>query len=107
MAFGLSFLRLRNEGHNKNASVSVCESAPTSTAEVLVYLDAAKAVAAGLRLYRSANGVLLSPGDERGVVSTAFFARVVVAATGEALPVEDADSGPRPNRRERRKQLGK
>ena len=107
-AGGLSRMKRRHVHFAAAVDASKVISGMRRTAEVLVYLDAAKAVAAGLKLYRSANGVLLSPGDERGVVSPAFFARVVVAATGEALPVEDADAGgPRPNRRERRKQLGK
>ena len=37
---------------------------------LLVYLDAAAALAGGLKLFMSANGVVLCPGDEEGNASS-------------------------------------
>ena len=51
----------------------------------MVYLDAERALAAGLKLFRSENGVILSPGFDDGCVPASLFARVVDAATGEVL----------------------
>jgi hypothetical protein len=45
-----------------------------TTAQFYVYLDVAAALAAGLPLYRSANGVILSPG-ERNLVCISLLLR--------------------------------
>ena len=84
-ARGLS--RMRREHVHCAAAVDpgAVVSGMRTSATVLVYLDAARMLAAGLALYRSANGVLLSPGDDRGLVAPAFFARVVDAETGARL----------------------
>lgn len=52
--------------------------------EILVYLDAPAALKAGLKLYRSENGVLLTPGID-GVVPPHLFNKVVDAKTGQDL----------------------
>lgn len=45
--------------------------------EVLIYVDCARAMAeGGLAFFESANGVLLTPGDSRGFIAPAYFARV-------------------------------
>jgi 2'-phosphotransferase len=57
-----------------------------ATAEILIYLDARKALAHGVELFESANGVVLTPGlGARGIVPTECFERVVDARTGEVL----------------------
>lgn len=48
-----------------------------STSEVLIYLDVPAAMSAGLRLYRSANGVILTPGDADGLIAPGLFAKLV------------------------------
>lgn len=45
-------------------------------ANVYVYIDVAKAVASGLKFFRSINGNILSPGDENGIIKTNFFKEV-------------------------------
>jgi 2'-phosphotransferase len=47
-----------------------------NTADVIVHVDLERALAAGLQFFLSANGVVLSPGDERGFISPEFFSRV-------------------------------
>ena len=54
---------------------------------LLVYLDAGAALAAGLKLFMSANGVVLCPGDAQGFVAPHFFLRVVDARDGTELPL--------------------
>ncbi|KAH8083386.1 Coiled-coil domain-containing protein 93 [Aureococcus anophagefferens] len=84
-AGGLNRMKRRHVHFAAAVDASKVISGMRRTAEVLVYLDAAKAVAAGLKLYRSANGVLLSPGDERGVVSPAF-SRASSSRHGQRAP---------------------
>eukprot|EP01061_Rhynchopus_euleeides_P008503 TRINITY_DN1762_c0_g1_i3.p2 TRINITY_DN1762_c0_g1~~TRINITY_DN1762_c0_g1_i3.p2 ORF type:complete len:205 (+),score=82.24 TRINITY_DN1762_c0_g1_i3:295-909(+) len=47
------------------------------TAQVLIYLDTAKCIAGGIKLYRSNNDVILSPGDAGGFIKPEFFAKIV------------------------------
>lgn len=44
--------------------------------EVLIYIDVEKALRAGIKFYQSSNGVVLSPGDESGVIKPEYFSRV-------------------------------
>jgi hypothetical protein len=66
-----------------------------ASAEVLVFLDVPAALAAGIPLFRSANGVLLSPGlGPAGTILPSFFARAVDARTGtEVWPPLAGSSG--------------
>jgi 2'-phosphotransferase len=59
-----------------------------STSTILIYLDVKKAMEAGLKFSRSENGVILTEGDENGLVPLAFF-RKVEDRTGEGVLVED------------------
>ncbi|KAF9511373.1 hypothetical protein BS47DRAFT_1346888 [Hydnum rufescens UP504] len=54
-----------------------------SGAEVLIYIDTTKAMAAGYRFFRSANGVILSDGDERGFIPPEYFAHIEFKARRE------------------------
>lgn len=47
-----------------------------SSAEVFVYIDLAKALSEGLKFYKSANGVILSPGDENGIIEPKYFQKI-------------------------------
>ena len=62
------------------------------TSSVIIFLDVSKALGAGLKFYVSENGVVLTPGNERGLVPTEFFSRVEAAKTGKTL---DGFEGPR------------
>lgn len=54
-----------------------------TSAQVLIWVDVAGAVEAGVKFYISANGVVLTPGRESdGLLPAQFFARVVDARTG-------------------------
>lgn len=64
-----------------------------ATAEVYVYVDIVRAIHAGLPFFRSANGVILTPGDENGFLSRQFFSRVT---DSNGTPLE-FDSSPMPS----------
>ena len=58
------------------------------SAQVHIYVDVVKAVAAGVVFYRSANGVILTAGEGgSGMLSLRFLAKVVDAATKLELPL--------------------
>ena len=61
--------------------------------EVAVYVDVGKSMALGLKWYRSANGVLLTPGDEAGLVPPSCFEKVIDLATGERIPMTGTMQG--------------
>jgi 2'-phosphotransferase len=56
-----------------------------ASCEVLVYLDVAKWLQAGFPLFRSANGVLLTPGNKHGFIPPKFFMKVVAHPYGNIL----------------------
>ena len=58
--------------------------------EIVIWVDVAAAVHSGLRFYASQNGVILTPGDERGMLPATFFRTVVNRSTGAELPVHAA-----------------
>ncbi|KIK62057.1 hypothetical protein GYMLUDRAFT_165599, partial [Collybiopsis luxurians FD-317 M1] len=43
---------------------------------VLIYVDVAKALAGGIKFYRSPGGMILSPGNELGFLEPGYFERV-------------------------------
>lgn len=47
-----------------------------ANSKVLIYIDFAKALAAGIPFFKSANGVVLSPGNDKGVIPPEFFLRI-------------------------------
>ncbi|CAE7526298.1 unnamed protein product [Symbiodinium natans] len=57
---------------------------------VAIYLDVPKTIEKGIKLYRSANDVILSRGDDSGTIPPALFQRVVEIKSGRRLwPVEE------------------
>jgi len=46
------------------------------SAQVLIYIDVRKALDAGMFFFLSENGVVLTEGDEHGILSTEYFLRV-------------------------------
>jgi 2'-phosphotransferase len=59
-----------------------------STSTILVFLDLKKALEAGLKFWRSDNGVVLSEGNEDGVVLVEYFKRVE-DRTGEGVLLDE------------------
>ena len=47
-----------------------------NSSSILIYVDIRKALEGGIKFWRSANGVILSEGDENGLIPAAFFKRV-------------------------------
>lgn len=46
-----------------------------NSSQILIYIDLPSALSAGLKFYLSANGVVLSEGDENGFIKPEFFRR--------------------------------
>ena len=64
-----------------------------SSAQLLVYVDAAAAMQAGVQFYVSSNEVILTPGiGSRGVVPPSCFKEVVDVRTGKAIFRYGADT---------------
>ena len=59
-----------------------------NSSKVLVYLDIKKAMDAGIKFWRSDNGVILTEGNQHGIVSLDYFRRVE-DRTGQGVLVED------------------
>jgi len=55
------------------------------SADLKIYLDLPKALATGLRFYRSANNVILSPGDAHGLIPASLFLKVIDVRTGRDI----------------------
>ncbi|KAK3235475.1 hypothetical protein CYMTET_54325 [Cymbomonas tetramitiformis] len=54
--------------------------------EILIYLDVAKAMAAGAQFFRSDNNVILTAGlGERGILAPEYFQQVVDISTGKVI----------------------
>lgn len=56
-----------------------------NSSQILIYIDVQKALDSGLQFFVSANGVVLSEGDERGFIPPEYFKRVENSG-GKALP---------------------
>ena len=52
-----------------------------SSSNVIIYIDVAKALAAGIRFQISSNGVILSSGGELGRIPPEFFETVIGKST--------------------------
>lgn len=63
-----------------------------SSAYIHVYVDAARAMADGIKFYRSSNNVILSDGID-GVVAPKYFHKVIDARNGKVL-FENSKTGP-------------
>lgn len=55
------------------------------SSQVLVYIDVAKALEAGVKFELSSNGVVLSKGDDAGFIRPVFFDKVVDVKTGKEV----------------------
>ena len=72
-----------------------------NSADIFIYIDLQKALDAGYKFQLSANGVILTAGDEMGFLPPEFFARVErrVGKSGrEPLPGWEGVAHPKPTR---------
>lgn len=70
--------------------------APRTGSTLLIYLDLDKLLAAGIQVYTSANGVVLTPGDAEGRVKRELWKRVEEVrenGRGERVVIWDAEMG--------------
>ena len=71
-----------------------------NSADIFIYIDLQKALDAGHKFQLSANGVILTSGDEKGILSPEFFSRVErrVGKSGrEPLPGWEGTAHPKPS----------
>ena len=55
------------------------------SAQVYIYIDLHRAMADGLKFFRSSNNVILSPGDESGVITPEYFKQVKNVKTNQQI----------------------
>lgn len=51
-------------------------------AEIHIYIDLNRALNDGLKFYESENGVVLTQGNEKGLLEPKYFSKVIKVATG-------------------------
>jgi 2'-phosphotransferase len=58
-----------------DGTVSECNYSPgmRASSEILIHIDMEKAMGGGIKFYRSANNVILTPGDEEGFLLKEYF----------------------------------
>ncbi|XP_072164200.1 tRNA 2'-phosphotransferase 1-like [Diadema setosum] len=56
--------------------------------EMMIFLDLQAALEDGLKFFVSKNGVILCPGSDQGVVSPAYFSRVLQVRPRQELPFQ-------------------
>lgn len=62
-----------------------------NTSSILVFIDLRKALEGGLKFWKSANGVILSEGNEKGIVPIEYFMRVEERKKGVGILVKDGE----------------
>lgn len=77
----------KSEDHDAGAAPVI--SGMRNSSSVLVYVDIKKALEAGVKFWRSENGVILSEGDENGVIGLQFFSRVEDRTGGQGVLVDN------------------
>merc|ERR1711879_862182 len=81
-------LRPMTRNHVHFAAALDAESGKRKNCDVAIYLDLTLALKQGLQFFRSANGVILTPGLD-GIVAPEFFERVVCLKDGIPDPVAE------------------
>lgn len=76
------------EGEVGGAAAAPVISGMRKSSTILMFLDVPKATGAGLGLWMSDNGVILTEGDEKGLVPLAYFKRVE-DRTGQGILLQD------------------
>jgi 2'-phosphotransferase len=78
------------EGEAESSSDPVI-SGMRKTSEVLIFIDLKKALADGMKFGRSANGVILSEGNEKGLIPTQYFLRAEERRRGLGIIMKDGE----------------
>ncbi len=60
-----------------------------NTSSVLIFVDIRQALEGGIKFWRSANGVILSDGNDSGVLPVEFFKRVEERRLGQGIIMEN------------------
>merc|ERR1712152_54787 len=55
------------------------------SAQVYIYIDVHSAMKDGLKFFRSSNNVILSPGNDQGIIPTKYFKQVKNVKTNQLL----------------------
>jgi len=82
---GLSRMARNHIHFTTCTSTNTVVSGMRSDCEVVIYISLTRAMADGLQFFRSTNGVVLTPGDELGKVSSKYFDKAVALADGAVL----------------------
>ncbi|KAI5273817.1 hypothetical protein E4T47_02811 [Aureobasidium subglaciale] len=77
------------KSEDADGSAAPVISGMRNSSSVLVYVDIKKAMEAGVKFWKSENGVILSEGDENGVIGLQFFNKVEDRTGGQGVLVED------------------
>jgi 2'-phosphotransferase len=64
---------------------------PRPNSTLLIFLSLSALLAANIPVYSSANGVVLTPGDDKGVVRKEFWRKAVHIAHGRRIVVWEND----------------
>ena len=59
-----------------NDPICNCSAGMRAKSEILIHIDMAKAMGAGIKFYRSSNNVILTSGNEEGFLLKEFFSVV-------------------------------
>lgn len=91
---GFTSLVSQSESSAVDAEAKAESQAPVisgmrNSSSVLVFLDIEKAMAAGVKFWKSENGVILSEGDEGGLIKLEFFKRVEDRKDGQGILMQD------------------
>ena len=63
------------------------------TSQILIYIDVQAALDAGIKFFVSDNGVILTPGNEKGILEPRFFLRTEEKAKAPKKPVKPKNEG--------------
>ncbi|CAD0113748.1 unnamed protein product, partial [Aureobasidium uvarum] len=77
------------KSEDKDSSNAPVISGMRNSSSVLVYVDIKKAIEAGIKFWKSENGVILSEGDDKGVIGLQFFSRAEDRTGGQGVLVEN------------------
>jgi len=79
--------KIKAEGLNKmerihihfttNLDVSKVVSGMRKSSEVFIFIDLEKTLKDGFKFYESPNGVILTPGDDKGFLPTKYFKKII------------------------------
>ncbi|KAJ7493183.1 KptA family-domain-containing protein [Mycena galericulata] len=84
----------RNHIHLAQGYTGDVISGMRSSSEVLIFIDVARALAADIKFYVSMNKVVLTPGNEAGILERRFFSRVErVKVSADPIPGWEGPDG--------------